>query len=83
MFFFFQTRVFQLTEIGQRNEKHKQVQPYINKMLTQYEKKSRQNAQLKFLFSCKKQGVVPKGLRSGILKSIVVSNYGSHGMTTR
>ena len=54
----------------------KQAQPCINQMLTQLEKLSKWNAQLKFLFLCRNHGVTPKGLRSQIPKNIAQSDYG-------
>jgi len=54
----------------------KLAQPCINQTLTQLEKLSKWDAQLKFLFLCRNHGVMPKGLRSQIPKNIVQSNYG-------
>ena len=45
-------------------------------MLTQLEKLSKWDAQLKFLFQCRNHGVIPKGLRSHIPKNIAQSDYG-------
>jgi hypothetical protein len=56
--------------------KRKQAQPCINQMLTQLEKLSKWDAQLKFLFQCRNHGVIPKGLRSHIPKNIAQSDYG-------
>ena len=75
LFYCFQTMAFFSNEFDQKIQR-KQAQPCINQMLTQLEKLSKWDAQLKFLFLCRNHGVMPKGLRSQIPKNIVQSNYG-------
>jgi len=50
-------------------------------MLTQLEKLSKWDTQLKFLFLCRNHGVIPKGLRSHIPKNIAQSDYGKRLQT--
>ena len=64
-----------------RKIQRKQAQPCINQMLTQLERLSKWDAQLKFLFQCRNHGVIPKGLRSQIPKNIAQSDYGKRLQT--
>ena len=75
LFYCFPTMAFFSNEFDQKIQR-KQAQPCINQMLTQLEKLSKWDAQLKFLFLCRNHGVIPKGLRSQITKNIAQSDYG-------
>ena len=75
LFYYFPTMAFCSNGFDQRIQR-KQAQPCINQMLTQLDRLSKLDAQLKFLFLCRNHGVMPKGLRSQIPKNIVQSNYG-------
>ena len=75
LYYYFPTMAFCSNGFDQRIQR-KQAQPCINQMLTQLEKLSKWDAQLKFLFLCRNHGVMPKGLRSQIPKNIVQYNMG-------
>ena len=58
------------------NKKRQKVQPYINKIRSALEKKTRWIEQIAFLRRCLKEGLTPKGLRVRIPLSVLKSQHG-------
>ena len=58
------------------NKKRQQAQPYINKVRSLLEKKMRWVEQVGFLRRCRKEDLIPKGLRVSFPSSIEKSEYG-------
>ena len=80
IFICFPTMAFCSNGFAQKIQRE-HAQPCINQMLTQLEKLSKWDTQLKFLFLCRNHGVIPKGLRSHIPKNIAQSDYGKRLQT--
>ena len=57
-------------------KKRQQAQPYINKIRSALEKKTRWYEQIGFLRKCTKEGLVPKGLRVRLPVTVLRSEYG-------
>ena len=57
-------------------KKRQQAQPYINKIRSGLEKKTRWYEQIGFLTKCQKEGLVPRGLRVRLPVSVMNSGYG-------
>ena len=57
-------------------KKRQQAQPYINKIRSALEKKTRWYEQIGFLRKCTKEGLVPKGLRVRLPETVLKSEYG-------
>ena len=58
------------------NKKRQQAQPYINRIRSALEKKTRWSEQIGFLRKCLKEGLTPKGLRVRLPGSILLSQHG-------
>ena len=58
------------------NKKRQQAQPYINKIRSLLEKKTRWVEQVGFLRRCRKVDLMPKGLRVGFPSNMEKSEYG-------
>ena len=58
------------------NKKHQQAQPYINRIRSALEKKTRWSEQIGFLRKCLKEGLAPKGLRVRLPGSFLLSQHG-------
>ena len=57
-------------------KKRQQAQPYINKIRSALEKKTRWYEQIGFLRKCTKEGLVPKGLRVRLPVTVEIGVWG-------
>ena len=57
-------------------KKRKQAQPYINKIQFEQERRMRWTEQIGFLRKCSREGLMPKGLRVKLPRSILMTEYG-------
>jgi len=79
---FKQTYTFEVPSMAIRveesvwNKKRQKAQPYINKIRSLLEKKTRWIEQVGFLRRCRKEDLMPKGLRVRLPSSIEKSEYG-------
>ena len=62
---------------GDWNKKRQQAQPFINKIRSCMEKKTKWCEQIGFLRRCQKEGLVPNGLRVKLPVNIMKSEYGA------
>ena len=57
-------------------KKRKQAQPFINRIRFEQERRMRWTEQIGFLRKCSREGLMPKGLRVKLPRSILMTEYG-------